>query len=43
MEDGRIVEQGDHEDLLRRHGVYCALYASQFTEAPAEAGRLEQR
>jgi len=37
MEDGRIVEQGDHEDLLRRHGVYYALYASQFTEAPAEA------
>jgi hypothetical protein len=27
----------DHEDLLRRHGVYYALYVSQFTEAPAEA------
>jgi ATP-binding cassette subfamily B protein len=37
MEDGRIVEQGDHEDLLRRRGVYYALYNSQFTEAPAEA------
>jgi len=37
MEDGRIIEQGDHEDLLRRHGVYYALYNSQFTEAPAEA------
>jgi ABC-type multidrug transport system fused ATPase/permease subunit len=32
MEDGRIVEQGD---LLRRHGVYDALYNSQFTEAAA--------
>ncbi len=36
-EDGRIVEQGNHEDLLHRHGVYYALYNSQFTEAPAEA------
>ena len=38
MEDGRIVEQGDHDDLLRRRGTYYALYASQFTEAPAEPG-----
>ena len=37
MEDGRIVEQGDHGDLLRRRGAYYALYNSQFTEAPAEA------
>jgi len=37
MEDGQIVEQGDHEDLLRRRGTYYALYTSQFTEAPAEA------
>jgi ATP-binding cassette, subfamily B, multidrug efflux pump len=35
MEDGRIVEQGDHDDLIRRHGVYYALYNSQFTEAAA--------
>jgi ATP-binding cassette, subfamily B, multidrug efflux pump len=37
MEDGRIVEQGNHDDLLRRRGAYYALYTSQFTEAPAEA------
>ena len=30
MEDGRIVEQGNHEDLLRRRGAYYALYLSQF-------------
>jgi ATP-binding cassette, subfamily B, multidrug efflux pump len=35
MEDGRIVEQGDHDDLLRRHGAYYTLYNSQFTDAPA--------
>lgn len=36
MEDGRIVEQGDHNELLSRRGVYYSLYTSQFTEAPAE-------
>jgi ABC-type multidrug transport system fused ATPase/permease subunit len=35
MDNGRIVEQGDHDSLLRRDGVYAALYKSQFTEASA--------
>ena len=38
MEDGQIVEQGDHDDLLRRRGAYYSLYTSQFTEAAAEPG-----
>ncbi len=29
FEDGRIVEQGRHEDLLEQNGLYSALYASQ--------------
>jgi ATP-binding cassette, subfamily B, multidrug efflux pump len=33
MEDGRIVEQGNHEDLLARDGAYAALYNSQFAAA----------
>jgi len=37
MDGGRIVEQGSHDDLLRRHGFYYQLYNSQFTEAMAEA------
>jgi ABC-type multidrug transport system fused ATPase/permease subunit len=37
MDAGRIVEQGSHDDLLRRHGFYYELYNSQFTEAMAEA------
>jgi ATP-binding cassette, subfamily B, multidrug efflux pump len=37
MDHGRIVEQGSHHDLLRRHGFYYRLYNSQFTEAMAEA------
>ena len=35
MDDGRIVEQGDHDSLLARRGAYYSLYTSQFTEAPA--------
>ena len=31
MEDGNIVESGDHETLLARGGHYAALYSSQFT------------
>jgi ATP-binding cassette subfamily B protein len=31
MEDGAIVEQGNHEELLERDGAYARLYRSQFT------------
>ncbi|MBR2020668.1 MAG: ABC transporter ATP-binding protein [Clostridia bacterium] len=31
MESGKIVEQGNHEDLLQRNGFYHRLYNSQFT------------
>jgi ABC-type multidrug transport system fused ATPase/permease subunit len=30
VQDGQIVEQGQHEDLLSRGGVYTALYQRQF-------------
>jgi ATP-binding cassette subfamily B protein len=35
LEDGRIVEQGDHESLLVRDGAYARLYRSQFAEPVA--------
>ena len=31
MEEGRIVEQGDHHQLLELNGAYAALYNSQFS------------
>jgi len=37
MNEGRIVEQGSHAELLRKHGFYYDLYNSQFTGASAEA------
>jgi ATP-binding cassette subfamily B protein len=35
MENGAIVEQGNHEQLLARHGAYARLYAAQFA-APTD-------
>jgi ATP-binding cassette subfamily B protein len=36
MENGRIVEQGDHQELLERQGAYARLYEAQFASAVAE-------
>ena len=30
MRDGHIIEQGNHEELLRKNGFYAKLYNSQF-------------
>ncbi len=32
MKDGNIVEQGNHEELLKNNGYYAELYNSQFTK-----------
>ena len=37
MKDGDIIEQGDHETLLKQGGFYAELYNSQFENA-AERG-----
>ncbi len=33
MKDGNIVEQGDHESLLKQNGFYAELYNSQFASS----------
>ena len=30
MKEGKIIEQGNHEELLARKGFYAELYNSQF-------------
>ncbi len=32
MQDGRAVEQGRHEELLERGGLYASLYRMQFDD-----------
>ena len=36
MENGSIVEQGSHDELLRREGAYAALYQAQFAAAAVD-------
>ena len=36
MEDGQIVEQGTHDELLGADGAYARLYQAQFAQAMAE-------
>ena len=44
MDQGRIVERGGHEELLRRGGLYTKLHDMQFREVPdLREGRLKWR
>ncbi len=37
VEEGRIIEDGNHHSLIRRRGHYCDLYMNQFTHERQEA------
>ena len=39
LSDGRIVEQGSHQELLSLHGVYFGLHQMQFSDQPAAEER----
>lgn len=34
MQDGRVIEQGKHGELLKKNGFYAALYRMQFEDEP---------
>ena len=31
VKDGNVIEQGNHEELLKKGGFYAALYNAQFS------------
>ena len=37
MKDGKIIEKGNHEQLLAAGGFYKKLWSSQFESAPQNA------
>ncbi|MBC7374242.1 MAG: ABC transporter ATP-binding protein, partial [Frankiales bacterium] len=44
IEDGRIAEQGRHDELLARGGLYTELYRTQFLSAgPTEVDDVPLR
>jgi ABC-type multidrug transport system fused ATPase/permease subunit len=42
VDAGRVIEQGSHEELLRRQGFYTDLYNSQFAELAGPQTRAVQ-
>lgn len=43
MKDGHIIEQGTHEELLKKQGFYANLYQSQFALSCGNAKRINTR
>jgi ATP-binding cassette subfamily B protein len=36
LNEGRLVESGNHAELLARGGLYASLYETQFRNEPVE-------
>ena len=36
--DGKIAEQGSHEELLAKHGIYASMWEDSSAQRPVEVG-----
>jgi ATP-binding cassette subfamily B protein len=36
VQDGKIIEQGRHQELMKMHGYYYELYTRQFENMAAD-------
>lgn len=41
MDNGRIIESGTHEELIKKHGYYAKTFLSQYGAAPDEISALK--
>ncbi len=39
LEDGKIIEEGNHKDLIKKQGKYYQLYTNQFTQEMLEMSK----
>jgi ATP-binding cassette subfamily B protein len=43
LDDGRVAEQGTHQQLLTRNGLYAAMYRRELQQAEEDAREAERR
>lgn len=42
LQDGRVAEQGTHEELLKKGGLYYSMWVQQASDATVEDAQLEE-
>lgn len=42
LQDGRVAEQGTHEELLKKGGLYYSMWVQQASDAIVEDAQLEE-
>jgi ABC-type multidrug transport system fused ATPase/permease subunit len=43
IQDGNVAEQGSHDELIQKDGIYAALYRTQFGGRKSPFGKVQAR